>query len=264
MTKGWLFLVEWKDGSLDWVRLADLKESYPIRVAEYAVNNKIASEPAFAWWVPYVLKKRDRVIKKVQKRYQKRTHKFGIELPRTVEHALAIDRRTGTDFWRKAIEKEMRNVRVALDVREDGKVPVGYKEIMCHLIFDMKSTTLARKARYCAGGHLTDPPKESTYSSVVSRDSVRLFFLLAALNDVDVLACDVQNAYINAETKEKVWFCGGDELGPDKGKVVVIVRALYGLKSSSQRVGESTWRRRSEQQGFRAAKLTLIFGYDLR
>jgi len=94
---------------------------------------------------------------------------------------------------------------------------------------------LARKARFVAGGHLTDPPKESTYSSVVSRDSVRLFFLIAALNDVDVLACDVQNAYVNAETKEKVWFRGGDDMGTDKGKVVVIVRALYGLKSSGAR-----------------------------
>jgi hypothetical protein len=103
------------------------------------------------------------------------------------------------------------------------------------MIFDVKSDTLARKARFVAGGHRTDPPKESTYSSVVSRDSVRLFFLLAALNDVDVLACDVQNAYINAETKEKVWFRGGDEMGTDKGKVIVIVRALYGLKSSGAR-----------------------------
>ena len=70
-----------------------------------------------------------------------------------------------------------------------------------------------------AGGHLTDPPREFTYSSVVSRDTVHLFFLLAALNNVDVLACDVQNAYVNAETKEKVWFCGGKDMDPDKGKV---------------------------------------------
>jgi hypothetical protein len=138
-------------------------------------------------------------------------------------------------MWRKAIEKEMRNVMVAFDVRDDGKVPIGFKEISCHLIFDVKSDTLARKARFVAGGHRTDPPKDSTYASVVSRDSVRLFFLLAAFNDVDVLACDVQNAYINATTKEKIWFRGGDEMGSDKGKVIVIVRALYGLKSSSAR-----------------------------
>ena len=89
-----------------------------------------------------------------------------------------------------------------------------------------------------AGGHKTDPPKDSTYSNVVSRDSVCLFFLLAALNDVDVLACDIQNAYINAGTKEKVWFRAGAEMGIHKGKVVVIVRALYGLKSSGARFRE--------------------------
>ena len=74
--------MESKHGTVDWLPLSDLKESYPIQVAEYAVNNKIASEPAFAWWVPYVLKKRDRVIKRVQKCYWKRSHKFGIELPK--------------------------------------------------------------------------------------------------------------------------------------------------------------------------------------
>jgi hypothetical protein len=48
-----------------------------------------------------------------------------------------------------------------------------------------------------------DPPKDLTYSSVVSQDSVRLFFLFAALNILDVLACDIQNVYINAATKER-------------------------------------------------------------
>ena len=231
-TKGWELLANMKDGSSIWVSLKDFKEAYPIEVAEYAVNNKIASEAAFCWWVPHVLKKRDRIIKKVKTRYFKRTHKFGIELPKSVPEALEIDKKTGTDFWRRAIEKEMKNVHVAFEIREDGSIPVGFREITCHLVFDIKSDTLARKARFVAGGHLTDPPKESTYSSVVSRDSVRLFFLLAALNDLDVLACDCQNAYINATTSERVWFRGGPEMGPDEGKVIVIVRALYGLKSS--------------------------------
>jgi hypothetical protein len=47
--KGWKLLVNWKNGSSDWISLADLKESYPVQVAEYAVSNKIVSEPAFAW-----------------------------------------------------------------------------------------------------------------------------------------------------------------------------------------------------------------------
>jgi hypothetical protein len=47
-----------------------------------------------------------------------------------------------------------------------------------------------------------------------------LFFLVAALNDLDVLACDIQNAYMNAKTSEKVWFCGGKEMGSNEGKVI--------------------------------------------
>jgi hypothetical protein len=98
------------------------------------------------------------------------------------------------------------------------------------MIFDVKMD-LTRKARFVAGGHQTDPPKESTYSSVVSRDSRRIAFTLAALNDLDVLSADVQGAYLNAPTKEKVYTTAGLEFGADKvGRPVLIVRALYGLK----------------------------------
>ena len=103
------------------------------------------------------------------------------------------------------------------------------------MVFDIKSS-LERKARFVAGGHMTEPPKESVYSSVMSRDSVRIAFLIAALNDLKILAGDVQNAYLNAPTKEKVWFRAGLEFGSElAGKPVKIVRALYGLKSSGAR-----------------------------
>ena len=75
--------------------MADLKESYPVEVGEYAVAQNIDHEPAFAWWVPYVLKKRDRIIAAVNKRYHKRTHKFGFAVPKTVARALEIDRENG-------------------------------------------------------------------------------------------------------------------------------------------------------------------------
>jgi hypothetical protein len=97
---------------------------------------------------------------------------------------------------------------------------------------------LTRKARFVAGGHTTEAPSSITYSSVVSQDSVRLGFMLAALNGLDVLACDfLENAYLNAPCKEMIWFEGGIECGEDNGKVLVFVRALYGLKSAG-----SSWR----------------------
>jgi hypothetical protein len=54
--------------------------------------------------------------------------------------------------------------------------------------------------------------------------------MLAALNGLDVMACDLENAYLNAPCVEKIWCKGGLECGSDKGKVCVVVRALYGLK----------------------------------
>ena len=232
-TRGWKLLVTWKDGSETWERLADLKRSNPIEVAEYAIANLIDHEPAFSWWVHETLKIRKRIIEKINSRYHKRTHKYGIRLPKTIDEALAIDKETGTDFWRKAIQKEMKNVMPAFKILDDDdKIPIGYTQIPCHMIFDIK-IDFTRKARFVAGGHKTEPPSSITYSSVVSRDSVRIALLLAALNDVDILAGDIQNAYLNAQCREKVWTTAGREFGPENiGKKVLIVRALYGLRSS--------------------------------
>jgi hypothetical protein len=55
-TRGWQLLVKWKEGGSDWIPLKDLKESYPVEVAEYAIANKISAEPAFAWWKNKVIK----------------------------------------------------------------------------------------------------------------------------------------------------------------------------------------------------------------
>jgi hypothetical protein len=60
--QGWRFLVEWKDGTTTWVPLKDIKELFPIEVAEYAVANKIADKPAFKWWVEDTLRKRHHII----------------------------------------------------------------------------------------------------------------------------------------------------------------------------------------------------------
>ena len=127
----------------------------------------------------------------------------------------------------------MKNARVAFQLlSKDDKPPVGFKEITCHLVFDIK-LDLTRKARYVAGGHLTEVPTYMTYSSVVSRDTVRIGFLIAALNGLDILAGDIQNAFLEAPTKEKVFFYAGEEWKSNKDRVVVVVRALYGLKSSA-------------------------------
>jgi Reverse transcriptase (RNA-dependent DNA polymerase) len=103
------------------------------------------------------------------------------------------------------------------------------------MVFEIK-VDLTRKARLVAGGHMTEVPKDSVYSSVVSRDGVRIALTLATLNGLEVLAAVFQNAYLNAPTKEKCYCIAGPEFGNDRaGKAVLIVRDLYGLRSSGAR-----------------------------
>ena len=100
------------DGTQDWMALKDVKDGYPIDLAEYAVAQHIETEPAFHWWVPQTLNHMRRMINKVRKKYWKTTGKFGIRLPHSVDEALAIDKETGTDFWQKAIDKELKAVKI--------------------------------------------------------------------------------------------------------------------------------------------------------
>ena len=134
----------------------------------------------------------------------------------------------------------MKNVRPAFERWDEGTIDdaragkrlVGFQEIACHMVFEIKMD-FTRKARYVAGGNTTEPPAEATYSSVVSRESVRIGFLIAALNDLEICAADVTNAYINADCREKIWTVAGPEFGAtEQGSVMIIKKALYGLKSS--------------------------------
>ena len=233
-TKGWDILIQWKDGSTTWNKLKDVKDSYPVQLAEYAKMNGIDEEPAFAWWVGHVTKKGARIVSKIKSKYWVRTHKYGIRIPKTVKEALEIDAENGNTLWWDAILMEMKNVRPAFE-KFDGDVKSlkGYQKIRCHMIFDVKlGENFRRKARYVAGGHTTDTPSSITYSSVVSRESVRIALTIAALNDLDLLACDIQNAYLTAKCREKIYTIAGPEFGSEQGATMIVKMALYGLKSS--------------------------------
>ena len=129
----------------------------------------------------------------------------------------------------------MRNVRPAFEVWEKDveHIPPGYQQIKCHMIFDVKmGENFRHKARFVAGGHTTETPMSLTYSSVVSQDSVRIILLIAALNGLQVMACDIQNAYLTANCHEKIWTYAGPEFGSEHGQSMIIRKALYDLKSS--------------------------------
>ena len=81
----------------------------------------------------------------------------------------------------------MENVRIAFEEFEGDKIPPGYQEIRCDIIFDIKmGKNFRRKASMVADGHSTKAPEALTYSSVVSRESVQIALTIAALNDLKV------------------------------------------------------------------------------
>ena len=230
-TMGWDLKVAWKEGTSQWVPLKVMKESNPVEVAEFAVSRGLEREPAFAWWVPFTLRKRDRIIASIHTRVRKKTHKYGIEIPTSVKHALEIDSKNKNTFWRDAIAKEMYNVSVAFKILEDDEqTPVGWTKSSGHFVFDVKMD-FTRKGRWVKDGHKSPEPETSSYAGVVSRESIRILLTQAALLGVEVMAADIRNTYLQAPTTEKHYIICGPEFGLEHvGKRALIVRALYGGK----------------------------------
>jgi hypothetical protein len=141
----------------------------------------------------------NRIIADVTKRYHKCTHKFGIQVPKTWDEAVELDEGNGNTLWQDAIRKEMNNVCIAFKIMNDKEaIPPTYQEIRCHMIFDVNMEDFHRTSRFVAGGHTTDAPQVMTYTSVVSRESVRIALTLETLNDLDVTMGDIQSPYLTA------------------------------------------------------------------
>ena len=89
-------------------------------------------------------------------------------------------------------------------------IPIGYQEIECCMIFDIKlGENVCRKAILVGSVHKTATPDLITYSSVSSRDSVRVSLTIAALNELDILACGIQIFFVPIEGPTNM-FCDNE------------------------------------------------------
>jgi hypothetical protein len=142
-------------------------------------------------------------------------------------------------LWQEATDLEMSQL-VEYDTFRDlghkdtAPPPTGYKKIRTHLVYDCKHDG-RHKARMVADGHLTDIPLESVYSGVVSLRGLRIVTFLSELNGLDLWATDISNAYLEAFTMERNYIVAGPEFGQLEGHYLIIVKALYGLRTSGLR-----------------------------
>ena len=137
-----------------------------------------------------------------------------------------------------ATDKEIESInkhKTFIVLENHEPLPAGYQKIPYHMIFDAKFDG-RKKTRLVAGGHRApEVPQNDIYSGVVSIETVRLAFVLAALNGLEVCAADVSTAFLYGKTKEKVYVIAGKEFGKDEGKRMLIDKGLYGLASSAAR-----------------------------
>jgi len=76
---------------------------------------------------------------------------------------------------------------------------------------------------------------DSVYSSVVSLRGICFLTFVAELNDLEVWATNIGNAYLKSYTHEKVYIIAGPEFSDQQGHTLIMRKALYGLKSSGLR-----------------------------
>ena len=209
--------------------------------ALYAKENGLLDTPG--WKQFKRIAKREKVLTRMLNQAKLKsfrmapTYKYGFLRPNTVEQALEIDKKNGNTKWRDSMRLErdqLDEYEAWQDKGPDYDPGKDYKRINVHFVFDIKHDG-RHKSRLVAGGHMTDVPLDSVYSGVVSLRSLRIVIFLSELNDLELWGTDIGNAYLEAYTKEKVYFKAGPGFGEDEGHIMIIVKALYGLRSSGLR-----------------------------
>ena len=60
---------------------------------------------------------------------------------------------------------------------------------------------------------MPDVPDVEVYSGVVSIETIRTAFVIAARNNLQVCAADISTAFLYGKTREKVYIIAGEEFG---------------------------------------------------
>ena len=239
-------MIEWENGEITSEPLSIIAADDPVTCALYASEKGLLQLDSW------------KRFKKIAKNYQKLTrfvnqaklhsyrtshkYKYGFLIPKTYEEAIKLDQKFGTTRWTDAIVTEMLQLHdydTFIDKGHKDDVNIAtvlpdFKKIRVHLVFDVKHDG-RHKARMVADGHLTDIPLDSVYSGVVSLRGLRMLVFLAELNKLQTWATDIGNAYLEAVTSEKVYIIAGPEFKELESHILVIYKALYGLRTSGLR-----------------------------
>jgi Reverse transcriptase (RNA-dependent DNA polymerase) len=235
-------IIEWENGEITSEPLSIIGADDPVTCALYASENNLLHLDGWKRFrsIAKNHKKLTCFVNQAKLRSYRTSpkYKFGFLIPRNYEEALRLDAKFGNTRWTDAVIVEMLQMhdyntfidKGYKDLVDVARILPNFKKIRAHLVFDVKHDG-RHKARLVADGHLTDIPLGSVYSGVVSLRGLRMLIFLAELNELETWATDIGNAYLEAVTSEKVYIIAGPEFKDLEGHVLVIYKALYGLRT---------------------------------
>ena len=243
MGSRWNVLVEWETGEALYQPLHIIAADDPVTCAIYARKHGLLELEG--WRRFKRLAKREKKLIRLVNQAKLRSFRsakvymYGYQVPRNHAEAMAIDLKNKNTKWYDSEQLEVAQLNEYETFENKGHssktgIPNGYKKIRVHMVYAVKHDG-RHKSRLVAGGHLTDVPVDSVYSGVVSLRGLRMVLFLAELNGLETYCTDIGNAYLEAYTAEKVCIIAGPEFGDLEGHVLIILRALYGLRSSGRR-----------------------------
>ena len=116
-----------------------------------------------------MLRKNDVLMSKDNVRIREKSHEHGAQVPRHIKEAKALDRASGSTFWRDITCKEIEELRVSMDMLENGQLaPKGNLQSSGHSTFDAKMG-FTRKVRWVLNGYRSKASEESACAGVILR-----------------------------------------------------------------------------------------------
>ena len=138
-------LVEWETGETTYEPLDLIASDDPVTCVEYARRNNLVDTPGWKRFRRYAKyeKKLQRLINqaKLKSYWRDIFWKFGVQVPRTHQQAIELDKKNGNTKWQEAEAIEMGQLheyKTFVDKGKGGQAPAGYKKIRCHIIYDVK------------------------------------------------------------------------------------------------------------------------------
>ena len=237
-------LVEWETGETYWKPPSTIAKERPDTCTAYAKEKGILY---FDGWkqLKTMAKRQKDMLRAIDQsklfQIQRSTRfKFELQVPRAYAGAGKLDRTNGSSKWKNAIQLEIDMKDANHPFFDNGKTifqgsnllntPDGHIKISVYLICDVR-----RKARLVTEGYLTGELVESNYSSMIYLKSLRFVTFLNETNQLELWEIDIFNVYMKEYINEKVFSTTGGEVVDRKVHILIIKRALYGLKTSEKR-----------------------------